>query len=153
MPKLSKAVAKKVDAAESKSFDVMPEGKYVLWLKEVDSSKEGDKGPYWVWTFCVADHELNPEGTANRQLWVNTSLSDAALWKFQEIFTAYGVDSDTDTDLLCGKSKLVLGLVTQTIIEKGARKGEASNQIDRLLPFDGTLDTGDADGGELDAGF
>lgn len=131
MPKLNKAKAKKTEAAEGSGFDPLPDGAYHLRLRDVDASKpDGPAGPYWVWEFeVVEDGEWK-----KRRLWNNTSLSDAAAFKMAETFKAFGVPADTDTDELLGQ--VVLGIVSQRTIQKGARKGELTNQIDRLKPAD-----------------
>lgn len=127
MPKLNQALATATNAAVTTSFEPLPEGVYGVTLKGVDI-KEGQKGPYWVWEFEIpqgADH-------AGRRFWLNTSLSEAALWKLNETFAAFGVTPDTDTDELLGKN--VKAVVVQRTIQAGARSGEVTNQIDQVLP-------------------
>jgi hypothetical protein len=126
MPKLNKKQAKGVDDA-SGSFEPLDDGVYHARLRGVETSDEpGPSGShYWKWEFEVVE-----EPYINRRLWTNTSLAEAAAFKLKEAFEAFGEDTDTDTDELCGR---VVRLVVSTgVIQKGARKGEPNNSIDRI---------------------
>ena len=127
MPKLNSQLATAASAAVTTSFEPLPEGVYQVKLNEV-SIKEGPKGAYWVWEFEIPtghDH-------SGRRFWLNTSLSEAALWKLNETFAAFSATTDTDTDELIGK--VVKAVVVQRTIQAGARSGEVTNQIDQVLP-------------------
>lgn len=128
MPKLDKKTAGAVNESSS-SFEPLEAGVYYLRLRDVDGSREGPSGPYWSWEFDVIQSttESNPSG----RLWNNTSLSEAAQFKMKETFDAFGVPTDTDTDELIGEC--VKAVVSVRTIQQGARKGELSNQIDRLV--------------------
>lgn len=127
--KLNKNLSKKVDAQEDRGdFEVLPAGIYECKLREV-TPQEGAKGPYWKWEFeCVEDEYKG------RRFWLNTSLSEAALWKFKEVFKAFGVASDADTDELVDEH--VRLVISQSIIQQGNRKGEMGNQVDNVRPAD-----------------
>jgi hypothetical protein len=134
MPKLTTDVAQKVDKAES-GFQPVPEGVYILQLMEDVEVKEGAKGPYWRWTFEVPkEHEGEELEHSGRRFWTNTSLSEAAYFKLQEAFRAFGVPTDTDTEDLVGRR--VKAVVVMRTIQQGQRKGELSNEIAELLPLD-----------------
>jgi len=144
--KLNKVMASAVEEASGGSgFEPLEEGVYVVRLREVDV-KEGQKGPYWVWTFEI------PEGEsyAGRRFWMNTSLSEAALWKLKEVFNAFGTTPDTDTDELLGKR--VKAVVVQRTIQMGARAGEVTNQIDTVQAL-GESDSSTATGKTEDFAF
>jgi hypothetical protein len=128
MAKLNKQMQKQVDDAKS-SFEPLPDGVYHALLRDVDTTREGPKGPYWSWEFEVIDDEFK-----GRRLWNNTSLSKEAAFKMNEAFTAFGVTSDTDTDDLIGQ--VVKLQVSTRTIQEGSRKGEPANQIDRVKPAD-----------------
>jgi hypothetical protein len=134
MPKLNKAMAKKVeDAEESDGFAPVPEGLYAVQLTEVTVG-EGPKGPYWTWIYEIpADAEVG----AGKRLWNTTSLSENAMGMpggFKRTFAAFGVDTTTDTDELCGEQIIAqLEVVTQ---EKGKNAGRKINQIVQLFPLD-----------------
>jgi hypothetical protein len=140
---LNKTMASAVEEASGGSgFEPLPEGVYPVRLRGVDI-REGQKAPYWVWEFEI------PEGVehSGRRFWLNTSLSEAALWKLKEVFTAFGTTPDTDTDELLGKR--VSAVVVQRVIQAGARAGETTNQIDQVLPAkdgaDASTSTGKTD--------
>lgn len=129
MPKLNDETASKVENAED-GFKPVPEGVYTLKLVEDVDVKEGQKGPYWKWTFEI------PEGMehAGRKFFTNTSLSDAAYFKLKETFAAFGVPTNTDTEDLVGQQVKAL-IITKTI-QGGSRVGELGNEISKLLPLD-----------------
>ncbi len=130
MPKLNKKQAKGVDDA-SGSFEPLDDGVYHARLRSVEvSDNPGPSGShYWKWEFEVVE-----EPYVNRRLWTNTSLAEAAAFKLKELFDAFGEDTDTDTDELCGE--IVRLVVSTRTIQEGTRKGEVANQIDRVSPAD-----------------
>jgi hypothetical protein len=137
MPKLDKKTATRVGNAEGSSFEALPEGPYLARLREV-TVRDGNKGPYWSWEFEVVGGEHD-----GRRLWVNTSLSENADWKMKEVFEAFGYSTDSDTDEMVGE--LVKLIVSQRIIERGARQGEVGNNVDTVMPAE-TEDMVDDDG-------
>jgi len=130
-PQLDKNQAQATDDAESKSFEALPEGLYLGTLMDVEV-KQGGKGDYWSWRFsdliAVEDDQQYPGSQ-----WVNTSLTPEAAWKLKETFEAFNATSDTDTDELLGKQCWLV--VSQRVIERGARMGEMGNNVDRLMPI------------------
>lgn len=130
MAKLNKNQQKQAEEASGGDFAPLPDGVYHVKLADVDTSREGPKGPYWSWEFDVVQNdEFN-----NRKLWNNTSLSKAAAFKMDETYKAFGVPLDTDTDDMIGM--VVKAQVSVRTIQEGERRGELSNQIDRLKPAD-----------------
>jgi len=138
MAKLNQTQQKKVDSA-SDSFEPLPADAYHVRLVDVDATREGPKGPYWSWEFEVVE----PGDYENRKLWNNTSLSKEAAFSFKQTFAAFGVESDTDTDDLCGQ--VVKAVVSIRTIQEGARKGDQANQIDRLVPADPDFEAPEAE--------
>lgn len=128
MAKLNKQAQKQTEAAESSSFDPVPDGVYYLKLVDVDTTREGPAGPYWSWEFDIVESDDHN----GRKQWNNTSLSEKAAFKMKETFEAFGVPLDTDTDDMLGM--VVKGQISQRVIQSGDRKGEIGNQIDRLRP-------------------
>lgn len=134
MPKLLPDAAAKVEAVED-GFKPMPEGVYILQLREDVEIKEGPQGPYWKWSFEVPkEHDGEEQPNSGRRLFTNTSLSDDSYWKLKEVFKAFGVATDTDTEDLVGKR--VKAVVVIRPIGGGARKGELTNDISKLHPLD-----------------
>jgi hypothetical protein len=128
MPKLDSKTAGNIDAAESNEYEPLPADTYNARLQAV-TVKEGQKAPYWSWEFTIEHPDYK-----NRKMWANTSLSPAAAWKMKEMFDAFDVSPDTDTDLLCGER--VRLIVTQRVIEGGARAGQVGNNVDRVMQAD-----------------
>lgn len=139
MPKLNKKQAKEVSGA-SGGFEPLEDGVYHARLRGVETSDNpGPSGSYyWKWEFEVVE-----EPYINRRLWTNTSLAEAAAFKLKEMFDAFGADIDTDTDELCGQ--IVRLVVSTRTIQEGARKGEISNQIDRVSPADENFEAPEAE--------
>lgn len=139
MPKLNKQQAKKVGDAEGNDF-LLDEGFYVATLLDVSDGHQGPSGEYWRWEFgslCWWDPETgeyDEDDSKPGKQWLNTSLSDAAAWKLNETFLAFGVDPGTDTDELVGEK--VRLFISQRVIEKGKRQGELGNSIDSVHPLD-----------------
>lgn len=127
MPKLPAAAQEAAESAESMSFDPIPDGVYTAKLTEVDDSvAPGPAGPQWKLTWEVTDEEYK-----GRKLFERMSLSKAAAFKVKEIYEALGYTLDSDTDEMIGdQCKLAVSI---GIIEKGTRKGEKSNNIDRHM--------------------
>lgn len=142
MPKLPADIASTVDETESTSFEPLPEGKYGAVLREVTVSDQPGKSGfhYWRWEFEVTDDEYK-----GRRQWTNTSLSPKAAFKFKEVFDAFGVPADTDTDELIGQP--VTLVVVQKVIPSGSRAGETGNEVSRVLP---AVDGGGEDGEDDD---
>ena len=122
MAKLNKSTAGEVAKAAT-GFEPIEDGVYHAILKDVDATRNGPKGPYWSWEFEIVD-----ENAKGRKQWNNTSLSQA--WAFKQTFDAFGVPPDTDTDEIIGK--LCKIVVSTRTIQDGPRKGETTNQVDRV---------------------
>lgn len=143
--KLNKATQKKVAAQEDRGeFEAVPAGVYECKLREV-TPKDGTKAPFWSWEFECVEEEYK-----GRRFWLNTSLSEAALWKFKEVFKGFGVEPDTDTDDLVDEH--VMLVISQGIIQAGSRKGEMGNNVDNVRPI-GESDDEDGDDGDEDEPF
>jgi len=144
MPKMDKNKAKSVAEAES-SFPLIPEGVWPAMLKGVESkeTRAGDS-TYWRWEYEVHYEDDKGVDRTGKQ-WDNTSLKDEAEWRLKQVFEAYGVPSDTDTDDLVGK--WVTLQINQAPIGAGSRKGEQGNNIVKVLPNDPELSGVTNDGG------
>jgi hypothetical protein len=137
MPKLNKTQAKAVNDAES-SFEPIEDGVYHVRLREVEAVTAKSGNPMWKVEF-----EIVEEPYVNRRLWTNLVQVEAALFKTNEFFAAFDVPPTTDTDELCGQ--VCRAVVSTRTIQEGARKGEISNQIDRLSPADDEFEAPEAD--------
>jgi len=139
MPRLNDDVANKVEAAED-GFKPIDPGIYVIQLVEDVAVKEGEKGPYWKWSFQVVDGPFS-----GRKLWENTSLSEAAYFKLKNVFAAFGVPVNTDTGELVGRK--IRAQVGHEVTQKGAHAGKISSKIQEFLPLDGPVGVGLASNG------
>jgi hypothetical protein len=92
-------------------------------------ARPGKAAPLWVWIFKIPDGDVNQ----GRQFWHNTSLSEAASFKLKEVFSAFRVPTNTNTDHLIGKR--VKALVTRQVAEQGKRQGQFVNAIQELMPL------------------
>jgi uncharacterized protein DUF669 len=130
MPKLSGETAKKVNETEGGGgqFEVLPAGKYRARLIDVESTKSAAGNPMWVWKFEVTD----PSAHAGRWLWERTAIQDNTMWKIRQVFDAFGVPADTDTDDLVGSA--VDLMVGQTVAQRGKMQGKTVNEIVEFLP-------------------
>lgn len=139
MPKLTKAQAKAVDAAETNDIDYtvpLPAGRYIGTLDEVEVG-EGPKGPYWTWKIKLDRNEDVALDGQGRVMYVNTSLAEEAAWKMKETFEAFGYSSDSDTEEMIGEKCIVV--VRIKMIQGGANAGTPGNQVSKLFPLDGTV--------------
>lgn len=126
MAKLSKQVAQQAEAQADdwSGAGVVPPGVYLCKLSEVDSSKSGPAGPYWVWTYEAVGVQDEPKG---KKFWDNTSLSEKAVGRLGKVFEAFGVPTDTDTDDMIGM--LCAVEVKIGTINQGDRAGEQRNEV------------------------
>lgn len=160
MPKLPKKVAEKVDETEAQTFEALPEGTFVATLEavtthdgkaraedpeDVEQFGEGELIPYWKWQFMDLIGRSGEEVEAGKKypgkLWVQTSLGKSSRWKVKEVFDAFGYSTDSDTDEMCGE-KVIL-VVSKGTVQKGPKKGQPSNNVDNLLPYDPNEGDGD----------
>ena len=129
MPKLNtEAAAAATEAAEDGgSYEAVPDGRYICKLIDVEA-KEGKTAPYWNWSY-----EINEEPYVGRRLWDNTSLSEKARWRLGQVFAAFEVAADTDTDELIGREVAIV--VGSETAQAGKRQGELVNVVKRLEPL------------------
>lgn len=137
-------MAEATEKAEGLNTELVPEGIYTVTLKSVETKEGKDsKKPYWLWTFEIPDDSEDHEDHTGKRFWLNTSLQENALWKLKEVFGAFGVDADTDTDTLVGEPVRIV--VSQRPIGAGPKMGELTNQVENVLPADASEDE-DGDG-------
>lgn len=128
LPSAAQKNAENVDPDQG-GFALMPPGVYHGRLMEVDTSRSGAKGPYWVFQYDIVT-----DGFTNRKMWDNVSLSDAAAFKVRQVWDAFGVPLGTDTDEMCGS--IVKLRIKHRTIQSGSREGELAEQIDRVEQAD-----------------
>lgn len=127
MPKLGgeKAQAVKKAGEEAGDQQLLQPGVYEVKLTTVKSQKSQAGDPMWVWHFKTVKPLKN---VGIREF---TSLSEESLWKLAQVFGAFGVEPDTDTDELLGdKIKVEIDI---EIAQRGKLKGKEVNTITRWL--------------------
>lgn len=131
MAKLPEAAIKSAQNAEDSDgdFPLMPAGIYHGRLTDVDASKSGPKGRYFVFQYDI----VTP-GYDKRKLWDTVSLSDGAAFKRKQVWDALGYPLDTDTEDMIGT--VVKIHVKRRVIQSGAREGEMAEQVDRVAVAD-----------------
>lgn len=138
MPKLNKKQAKQVADAEGGEL-LVDAGVYAAILNKVEE-KTGQAGPYWEWEFQLVEDSDGNELEAKPKVWENTSLSEKAAWRLRDMFEAFEVGTDTDTDDLLGQ--WVALTVGQEIAKQGSRQGQLRNIFLSAAPI---TDDGDED--------
>ena len=128
MPKLATAVAKQA-ASASVGFAPLEPGIYYARLTGVEAKTASTGNAMWVWAF-----EISRGDKTGKKQWVNTVLVENAMWKLGQVFDAFGVPTDTDTDELIGKEVRIE--VSQRTIGAGQRAGQIGNNVDNVLPLD-----------------
>lgn len=131
MPRLPNDIAKQASNAAQGGFTPLDPGKYHARLTGVEAKVASTGNPMWVWAF-----EVSRGPRAGAKQWVNTVLVDTAMWKLGQVFDAFGVGTDTDTDELIGHE--VILEVSQRTIGAGARSGQVGNNVDNVLPLSGS---------------
>lgn len=136
MPKLPSQQAQKAkEAAESSGFTPLEPGDYKCRLTDVKATTAREsQNPMWVWEL-----EVVQEGARGRKLWVNTVLTEKAMWKVGEMFAAFGRDTDSDTDEIIGEH--CIATVEQRVIQRGSRAGQTGNDVVRCNPVDSESST------------
>lgn len=134
MPRLNEQDARAAEQAAEESsqrFEPVPDGVYIAVLKEVEvSDGPGASGfNYWTWKYSIVE-----EPYVNKPLRHITSLSPKAAFSVGGAFKAYGVPASTHTDDLIGQK--VMAKVSVKPIATGPRKGELTNQVDAVLPYE-----------------
>jgi hypothetical protein len=131
MPRLPSEAAKKAkEAAAAGGFTPLKAGTCEARLTKCEATTAKSSGnPMWKWEF-----EIVEDPYVGRRQWVNTVLVENAMWKLGEVFEAFGVPTDTDTEELIGEH--VLLEVSEQPISGGARAGQPGNNVDRVLPLD-----------------
>lgn len=120
MAKLGKDMVKRVNAADDDPFAPIPKGFIKFKLTKVESGKSQSSGKnMWTWIFKAVEPVAGKEAR-------DWSTFDSE-WKFKQIFGAFGVPADTDTDDLIGKT--LIAEVDHRVANQGPRKGKLQHFI------------------------
>lgn len=142
MPKLNKKQAKQAAEAEDLQMLVDP-GPYACVLNKVET-KTGQAGEYWEWEFSIQEDADGNKIDGGPRIWENTSLSEKAIFRVKQMFEAFEVPMDTDTDDLCGTW---IGInVGQEVAKQGSRQGQLRNIFLSAFPISDDSDEEEEDG-------
>lgn len=115
-----------LDFSNVQSREAMPEGVYdasVAKVEQVLSKSSGNP-------MLKVEFDIQTEGFTGRKIWGNYVLTEAAMWKVQELFSALGLDTDAileiDTDDL-------IGLNCQLKIGQREYEGNIQNEIKKAM--------------------
>lgn len=70
------------------------EGEYEVAVEECEE-KEGNQAPYLAWKFKIDEGSESDGGV----LYLNTSMSEAALWNLKALFEALGIEVDGEMEV------------------------------------------------------
>lgn len=144
IPKLDTATAKAIHATENTGggYTVLEEDTYVLKLTKVTvapkANVNGDH--YWVWTFEVVSGETTGAKFAGKSIRTNTTIAENVYFVMKQMFDAFGVRPNVDTDTLLGKE--IQAYASVRIQERGRNKGKETNDLQDFAPV-GTKTGGD----------
>lgn len=115
-----------VDFSNVSSSRYLEPGTYRARLIDVEG-REGRQAPLFAWTFA--------DGTGSKST-ITTSLSEAALWKLQEVLQGLGVKADGRLRISEAKLKKLLGrpAMISVIAEEGT-DGRTYSKIDKVWPL------------------
>lgn len=137
MPKLPKKMAQEVEQAEAwAGGGIIPDGLYLarLFVVSVEPKKPGKEYGSWRWDFQIVSDLAGSDEYQGRKLVEFVSLSPNVAGKFKQMFNAFGVSADTDTDEILG-SMCVLR-VGHSIQSQGKNAGNERNDILEVLSAD-----------------
>lgn len=122
----------------SDDFEILPKGKYVVYLFDVDLKKTQKKDDMYVLILKVAEGEYK-----GRQLFFNLPVMPQTMWKIKETLEAFGVEVpksvlSIDFDELLGK-KVVAN------VDHREYQGKDREDVTGLQPYEGGNSNGDSD--------
>ena len=111
-----------LDFSNVQSREPMPEGVYPASVAKVEQVLSKSSGnPMLKIEFNIMD-----EAFAGRKVWGNYVLTEAAMWKVQELFTALGLDADSILEI--GTDDMV-GMTCNLKIAQREYEGNIQNEI------------------------
>jgi hypothetical protein len=122
------AISLNLSGVQARSFEPLPEGKYLVEVLEVKAKIAASSGaPMLAWTFRVLDEDY--EG---RQLFTNTVLTDNSLWKLKSFLIALGyTEEELNGEIELDPDELV-GLQAVARVKTREYQGETRNDVNAL---------------------
>jgi hypothetical protein len=128
---------------EDRSFEAIPAGRYHLALVnfEMREVKGGGKVPAGTpminWEFnVVSDAKTGDTKYQNRKVWMNTVLTDSALFNLKALLRATGKYSDEDlSSEIDFDPEDIMDTQMVGVISQREYNGDTVNDIKRVLPL------------------
>ena len=130
------AISLNLAGVQARSFEALPEGKYLVEVLEVKPKTAASSGaPMLAWVFRVLEEDY-----AGRQLFTNTVLTDVSLWKLKGFLIALGYTEEE----LAGELELdpdeLTGLQAIARVKVRDYNGEARNDVASLEAIEASAD-------------
>lgn len=115
---------------DDQDFGALPAGKYPVYVFEHNFKESRSGNPMTVLVLKVAEGKGK-----GRQFWFNLVETPKSMWKIKETLEALGYDIpkkavSIDWDEVLGKKAIA-------VVTKGKYKGKDTNNVEKLLPYDG----------------
>ena len=115
-----------LDFSNVQSRDPLPEGTYPASVAKVEQVLSKSSGnPMLKVEFNILD-----EAYAGRKVWGNYVLTEAAMWKVQELFSALGLDTDAILDI---DTDDMVGMTCNLKIAQREYEGNIQNEIKKAM--------------------
>lgn len=115
-----------LDFSNVQSRDPLPEGTYAASIAKVDMVTSKSSGN----PMLKVEFNIEDEAYTGRKVWSNYVLTEAAMWKVQELFRAIGLDTEAivtiDTDDL-------IGLTCNLKIAQREYEGNIQNEVKKAM--------------------
>lgn len=115
-----------LDFSNVPSRDPLPEGTYPASIAKVEQILSKSSGnPMLKIEFNIDDEQFQ-----GRKVWGNYVLTENAMWKVQELFSALGLDTDAIVDM---DTDELVGMTCNLKIAQREYEGNIQNEIKKAL--------------------
>lgn len=108
------------------SREPLPEGIYSAQVAKVEQILSKTSGN----PMLKVEFDIISEDYPNRKVWANYVLTEAAMWKVQELFKALGLDADGIIDI---DTDDLVGMGCNLKIEQREYNGDIVNDVKKAL--------------------
>ena len=114
-----------LDFSSVPSREPLEEGIYSLTISKVEETTSSTGNPMLKVEFNILD-----EAYSGRKVWGNYVLTEAAMWKVQELFSALGLDTDAILDI---DTDDMVGMTCNLKIAQREYEGNIQNEIEKAM--------------------
>lgn len=126
-------------AGVSTEMEVLPKGRYLCNVYNIEAKTASTGTPMLTWIFKVSPEHPDPQYTG-RQIYHNTTLTEKSMWVLKRTLIALGDDpTDLDQEIEFEPDDY-LGRACVIEITHRQYQGRAVPNVNRLLPEDAPLD-------------